>query len=268
MALAVLCIVLAWELYERSQVQHRQRVELQAMRKDLARAEHERERALAKLQVQKDRELGQTISRPGHQVAKDTVTVTDKLQTMGWIQKRHLGLKMAPVGAFDHGALSLQLAVMLGLKPEEYDRLNAAIEKAKRQLDDAAIAAAKTHISADGRRLVVSVPSIARAGDTVYADLLNSMTQILGPKRFRLFNTLAGSSFDNSFDRFGLDPVTYELTLKPSGSAKGTPTYEIRSTATEPDSGGYRWGVRSETLAGLEKDAPVLAHFLPPNWGK
>lgn len=260
-ALAALVAILGWKLDQANAALRVKNAEIQSMRMQVARAEHTKERVLAKFQGRDDwQPAGPAPPRP-----VQASSARSKLQTWSWLHDRHLFLHVVPIDHLGgHLGLDPKLAVMLGLTPAEFDHLNAAIQKTERKFAELAIQKAVSHVSANGKTLTVAVPPLARAGDALYANLLNTFENVLGPQRFQLFNAVAGDSFDNSFGGFGVDPVTYVLTLQPTGNDGGTPRYSVTRSFTQTGQNGVGWSRGSYSRKNLEENFPVLAHFLPP----
>ena len=169
---------------------------------------------------------------------------------------------------FSGDSFSHEVAILLGLTPTEFDHIDAAIQQTKQRLNDLALNAATAHVSADGKTLIVTVPPLPNEGDSLYANLLNTITQVLGPERFQLFNEITGDTFDSHFDRFGLNPVTYELTLQPADVVGGTPRYFYRRSYTDANGKSTGWSSATVSRSSLENSYPVLAHFFPSDFGK
>ena len=183
-------------------------------------------------------------------------------QTYGWIKQGGTTLQMSP---FSADGLNIELALVLGLTKEETNRLNAAVAEAKRRLEDASLRAAKGQLSADGQTLVVSVPPLPEEGGAAYAQLLDVFRRTLGEERFRLFSELTGDQLDRSFDRFGLNPVTYELTLKSANQSGENPAYPFKRYFNDAaTTGSTGWSGGAISRADIEKTYPVLARYLPP----
>ena len=261
LALILIIAVQGWRLHQTSATLLQKDGEIQSLRAEVARAAKTRESARASLQAAESvRSSGAGAAVPG-----SDFTVRSPMETLEWLKARNQHLLMVPFhpinGAY---GFDTQMAIMLGLKPDEYDRLNAAIRQTQQQLNDLAIQAATAHLSPDGKTLQVTVPSLAAGGDALYSSLLNTFAQVLGPDRFQVFNALAGDTFDTSFDRFGLNPTSYVLTLQPLAPAAGPPLYQVTRNYTDATGKSRGWSNSTYRLPDLQKDLPVLAHFLPP----
>jgi hypothetical protein len=82
-----------------------------------------------------------------------------------------------------------------------------------------------------------------------------------------MFNELSGEQFDQEFDRFGLNAVTYQLNLQPTSNTTGTAAYSYRYTSAAADANETTWNSGTMTRADIEERNPVLAHFLPAGFG-
>ena len=159
-----------------------------------------------------------------------------------------------------------ELVLLLGVTPAELEQLDVATKNTKKSLDDLAIHAASRRVSDDGKTLIVTVPSLSAESGALYTNLISTVKQVLGPERYQLFDDLSGEIFDRSFDQFGLNPLTYELTLKPVSTAGGVATYSFkRSYVDAANSGNFGWS--SGTTSSAYPD-PFLMHFLPTDGGK
>ena len=185
--------------------------------------------------------------------------------------KRNGGNYFLGYGQFFNANFDYNLAFILGLTPGEIDQLNAALARTKRDLDDLALRNATAQTSADGKTLIVTVPSAPTESSRIYDELLAALSNVLGPERLQLFKEISGDGFDHSFDQFGLNPVRYELTLQPTTFPDGTQVYPYASAflvagaTTGSISGSEQSFLRAD---GIKKSHPVLAHFLPPDFGK
>lgn len=263
-ALVAVIAVLGWELHQASVAFSSKDAEVRFLRSQLTLAEQARTRVLAKLQTRHIPRTAKAVAATALPVR--TSAAQTEIETWQWLKGRHLSLHISPIGHFDgRPEIDSNLALMLGLTPGEFDRLNAAIQKTYRKFDELAIQRATSRVSADGKTLTVSVPSLAQQGNSLYTGLLQTFENVLGPQRFQLFNAVAGDAFDNSFNSFGVDPVTYVLTLQPAGNGGGTPQYSVTSSYRQASPSGVGWRSGSLSLASLDKEYPVLAHFLPPN---
>ena len=195
---------------------------------------------------------------------RDGASMRNRMETLAEMKRRNVHLLVAPFGG---GSLSLELAVMLGLSAAEIDQINVTYRMTKQRLSDQAIGAATSALSPDGTTLTVTVPPLPTNTDSSYSDLLNQVRQVRGPERFELFNELAGEQFDKEFDRFGLNAVTYQLSLQPTSNATGTAAYSYRYTSAAADAKETNWNSGTITRADIEENNPVLAHFLPAGVG-
>ena len=190
----------------------------------------------------------------------------NRAETYAWLRHRNIRFHMT---AFEGDSLNSELAVMLGLTQEEFDHINAAVQQTKQQLADLAVHAATGRVTADGKTLIVSVPPLSTGSDSIYNNLLKTITQALGPERYQLFSELTEDGFERNFDCFGLNPVNYELTLQPTSTVGDVPFYAYKRSYTYVD-GSMISGSDSGTVSrsDLEKIFPALARFLPPDLGK
>lgn len=263
-ALTVLSAVLVWTLHERSVLARRQDAQIQSLRRELVRTRHDGERAAARLKLRE--RMGPSATQAA--ATAGDVAARKEIQTLEWLRSRdpRNGPPSVSLTGAD-GALNKQLAVMLGLGPEDYGRLNAAIARTKERLDELAIQAARPRLSADRQTFVLNIPPHPQTSDPVYADLVDTFAQVLGPDRFKLFNAVSGDAFDGSFNRFGLDPVTYELTLQPELS-DSTPRFKVIQSFAGADGQHSVRTTGSYSIETIKRTYPVLAHFLPPSLGK
>lgn len=208
--------------------------------------------------------------RPDNQAASaerpGEVYLRNRRETLAWMKRRNTYLSTMP---FNPYGLDLSLALMLGLAPAEIEELNTAYQETKKNLDNLAVGAATGQVSADGRKLVVAVPSLTAGSAPLYTNLLETIKRVLGPDRYPLFNEIAGEGFDVLFDRFGLNPVTYELTLQPESKAGNPPSYLLNISSNDAvHRGGRTWSSNPTTREDLGKNFPAVAHFFTPDLGK
>ncbi len=267
LALSILGATLVWKQYNTSTALRQRERELQHLRAAAAReADTDTKGRVNADPSAKERLRSLKSEAPSSARAS---AARFQVDTLKWIKLRRMGPLTVPFLPIDAGnTFSLQLAIMLGLTEDEYDRLNAAIQETKLRCDDLAIQSATSHLSKDGKTLEVTVPSLAAGGDTLYSGLLDEFTQVLGPERYQLFNALAGDAFDASFDRFGLNSVTYRLTVQSPEQDDAPSKYSV--TRNYIDANGKNGGANTGTFSSsdLKKIYPVLAHFLRPDLGK
>ena len=77
--------------------------------------------------------------------------------------------------------------LMLDLSDEEVIELEDALAVAQMRFREIKNQAATGNLSADGKTLVVTVPTMPVAGGMLYDALLDSFASVMGPDRFALF---------------------------------------------------------------------------------
>ena len=256
-ALVILSAILGWRLQRATAALISKDGAILLLRAEVARTNDLQERTLAKLRA---REAVGSSRQEAAAAARDSAARVQR-ETLDWIKRRGISLQVAPFNPVEI-KLDLQLAILLGMTPSEYDRLNEALQQTKQHYDELAVHAAANHVGADGKTLEVTVPSLGADGDSLYTSLLNTFREVLGPERFQVFNAVAGEGFDTSFDRFGLDPVRYVLTLQPADQARNAPRYSVTRYVTDANGTSSSWSSGTYTRSDLEKGYPVLAHFL------
>jgi hypothetical protein len=205
-----------------------------------------------------------SVTRPAEvPLPKDPVLA--RLETIAWLKQNGI---LPYVVIFNSDSLHPLFARMFGLSPAETDQLSTAIKSAKRNLDDIAMKAATAKTAPDGSTVVVTVEGSSVEGGAVYAKLLNTFTNVLGPERYAQFSALAGETFERGFDRFGLNTVKYEITVEPAESNHPGPIYLIKSSHVDAEGNGSASGVSIFPAADAAKMFPVIARFLPPASGK
>jgi hypothetical protein len=162
----------------------------------------------------------------------------DHLKTLADLQKRKLMDISRTMPLLDKkGSLSPAFIELFALTPSEQENLKKAINLARQQVDNLAIANSTVSRTDDGG-VVVAVKA-STAGISIGDQLMDSIAAILGPDRNPSFLTLGASQIENSLDNFGAEDHTITLTPKPPGSK--TPGYVLRD---ENDTAG---GVSSDT---------------------
>jgi len=186
------------------------------------------------------------------------------VEILAWLEEHDFHLAVHP---FNADAFDPKLAALLDLSPAEVDQINGALRQTKQRLDELAIQTATSKVSPDGKLLTVMVSPLPAQGDALYANLLGTIKKVLGPDRFQLFDQIAGAGFDGAFDRYGLNPVTYELSLEPSDTQVGGPVYNYKRYFVGADGKSSGWGSGVLSRSAIEATFPVLAHFLPADFG-
>ncbi len=154
---------------------------------------------------------------------------------------------------------------ILNLTEAEKTRIISAAYESKAQLDRARAASAKAHLSPDGASLLVDLPALdPGTSGAIYDQFVGTLGATLGPDRLELFNEVAGENFEQSFDRFGLNPIRYELTLQPiypEGSQQ--PIVEFKRHYVDATGNSTGWTTSQLSLADLDRSDPILAQHLP-----
>ena len=179
------------------------------------------------------------------------------------MKTRHIFFQIQPVLG---DALNTDVVEVLDLTLVEKELLDSAFKQAKQHLDELREHAASRQVTADGKKLIVTVAPIPTEGSAVYSNLVTTLKQVLGPERYQLFNDVTGDSFDRSFESFGLNTVSYELSLEPISQPGSAPNYAFKQSFKAADgSGSSGWSNGTMDRSSLEKSFPVLAHFFTPD---
>lgn len=169
------------------------------------------------------------------------------------------------VGPYVQDRISPTFLLMFDLTKDEVDRLESAASNASERYQEMQSRVAAGEMNADGSKLIVNVPPTPEAGGILYDDLLATFADVLGPDRFELFNVLSRQSFDQRYDRFGLNTVTYELDLTPIGGYTGQrDIYKLVHSYVAPDGQTKGHGTSQSNLKGLLQSHPLLTRFIPP----
>ncbi|MEN9401925.1 MAG: hypothetical protein RL091_628 [Verrucomicrobiota bacterium] len=208
----------------------------------------------------------------GLRVPTTTLTATEAPNSDPRISRRTQAIReLTQVGfimycpAFSGDSFSPQLTQLLNLTVDESSRLALAAQEAKRDLDAARLARAISHASDDGKTLIVEVPSLdVSTSRAIYDRLLNTVSATLGAERVELFSELTGESFEAGFEQFGLLGLRYEFSLTPSFAAEGLGAhYDIQQHRLTPMGGTLASTSGRVTVSFIEKNVPILAHFIP-----
>lgn len=184
------------------------------------------------------------------------------LRTYSWIRKQ--GTHISGFDPFPFAKFDFSLAIMLGLSSDEVDRLNQAIKFSKQQISEIQIRTATSSMDADGKTLSIKIPPLQADSASIYAELLAKFKQTLGPERYQMFNEMSGDSFDRSFDRFGLNPLTYEVNLKGEVRPDGSTVYPYKISGNDVGSPGSSYSQSgSSTMKDLQETYPIFLRFLP-----
>jgi hypothetical protein len=175
-----------------------------------------------------------------------------------------LGLN-SQIAAFSGDKFSPQLGKALSLTPDESSRLALAAQEAKRAIDAARLARASSRVSEDGKTLIVESPSVdVAASRAIYDRLLDTVKSTLDRERFELFNELTGDSFDRGFEQFGLQSYRYEMELTPILIPERAGDHlNFKRHILNYNGVSVGWSGSRLNYPGIEKHAPVLAHFIP-----
>jgi hypothetical protein len=196
--------------------------------------------------------------------SKNDTDLHTRAATFAWLKNRNPWF--TGMSCFVGDSLSPDVPAILGLTPAETEQLNAATKQTKHRLDELEIKIATAHLSPNGETLFVDVPSLSDEGSSLYADLFNTFSKVLGPERLKFFNEINGEGFDRNFDRFGLNAVTYEVPLEPTHDGDRL-LYLCRRYYIDAEYGdGLTVG--SKSRADIAIAYPVLAHFLTLQLGK
>jgi hypothetical protein len=185
-----------------------------------------------------------------------------RLDTLRWLKQAGAPIHFR---AFAKDGFLPALLKIVGLTPDETARLENAAFAAKRKIIEARMSRAKPSMSDDGKTLIVEVPPIdATTSRAIYENLLDTVKSTLGAERYSVFTELTGESFELGFDQFGLNSLRYELALEArSVSAEGTAYYEYKRHFLDPSGASKGWGGSILSVAQLEKEDPILGHFIP-----
>jgi hypothetical protein len=214
--------------------------------------------ALASIQKTSVEPIKRAMPAPGSSDALNA----NRAETIAWLKRRHSLFQMS---AFMGDSFNVELAVVLGLNSAEIEQIDMAVQQVKKRLDELEVHAATGQVSADGKTLTVSIPSLTNEGGALYADLLNKFSQVMGPERFQLFNEITGDSFDRNFDRFDLNAVTYELALDPTNTIGNKTLYSFKRYTSDGADKSTSWSGGTLDRESLQKTYPALGHFFTPD---
>lgn len=200
---------------------------------------------------------------PGPVEVDRAATPDNRIETLRWLRQSGVPVNLR---AFSGDKFTPALGKILGLTSDETNRLNGAALEAKHALDAVRLGRASSHPSEDGRTLVVESPAIDPATSrALYEGLLGTLKTTLGPERYGLFNELTGDSFEAGFDQFGLNSLRYEIVLQSKPPPAGNlPYLEYKRHYVDPTGASQGWSDSTVSIAHIEKNDPILAHFIPP----
>lgn len=170
----------------------------------------------------------------------------------------------AQVPAFFDSKINPTLARLLELNANEAARLTNAYAAARREIDNARAAGGRSYRTEDGTKLLVDVPILDPAlSGRIYDRFIDELDATIGSERLAILRQLSGENVERSLDRFGLNPVRYELNLKPVAQHQNEGFYNY--TRHHIDATGMSTGSTEGrlTLAQIQQEEPVLAKFLP-----
>ena len=189
----------------------------------------------------------------------------ERMDALGWLASSGEPVQMR---LFSASEVNPVLARLLELNEYATTRLAKAYAQARSDIDATRAAQAKATRSADGTQLVVEAPGLdPTASGQIYDRFASELSSTLGPERQAMLHKLSGESIEQSLDGFGLNPVRYELTLKPVPGYRGVPMYDYKRHHLNAAGETYiTTGVRL-SLDDIRKHDPVLAPFVPPSPG-
>lgn len=204
-----------------------------------------------------------TVNAPvaGASVAARNELYRNRAETVRWLRRSGAHTLFQVLA---HDGFSPAFAKVLELAPDEMARLNGVVLGTKRELDTARLALATSRTSEDGKTLIVDVPAVdVPTSRAAYDRLLETLRSTLGPERYDVFSELGGEVFERGFDQYGLNNVRYELVLQPVFSVGSTaPHYEYKRHHLDAMGAGKGWNGNTVSMADIEKNDPILAHFL------
>ena len=188
--------------------------------------------------------------------------VPSHLEAVRWLKKAGFVLNIQPM---TEDRLAPQVIRLMNLTPAEATALAAMSRDTRQEIDAARLAGATSHISDDGRILVVDVPAIAAAASSALHDrYIGSLKVTLGHERFALLNELMVEGFEQAYGRFGLDAVRYEINRTPVVHVPDEPPYvEYKFYRFDAHGDSHGWSSRRVNFPQIEDSDPILAAFFP-----
>jgi len=156
----------------------------------------------------------------------------DQLRVLTDLQKRKI-VNLSGTMPFitQKGALSSAFIELFALTPEEQSTLQKAVDSARQQMGELAIA--NSTVSRDNNGGVVIHVKPFAEGVSVDDHLMDAFTETLGPDRNPSFLALGADQVERSLDSFGAEERTIILTPNPSGEKAG---YVVQDVVHTPSS--------------------------------
>jgi hypothetical protein len=159
----------------------------------------------------------------------------------------------------EDGRLSPDFAAVFALNEHEAHRIQAALDRARRDEHQLEKDNAQAIVDVDGT-IHIAVQAFPNDGGACFDTLALDIASILGPNRNSAFQALLGEKFEGAFSRFGAQSRQVQIKFEPSMNA-----YEIRDTRTTVDGSATSTGT-AKTINELNKWlGPLSAINIPPS---
>jgi hypothetical protein len=193
--------------------------------------------------------------------ARSNDPISARLKTLEWLLAKKL---IGGIPITDHsGDISPQFIDAYGLTPTQAERLRQDLAQTKTELSALATKSATADFNHEAKLLTVSIPSATpEQSGPFYDRLLDSFRTVLGPERFAQFNTLSGERFERTFNHFGLNPISYEISLTPKLMRDGVAQFDYKRSYADADGSSSGTTSGTVTLETLIKKEPAIARFI------
>ena len=165
--------------------------------------------------------------------------------------------------------LSEDFASLFALTPSERDTLQLALNNARKQIGELAVANASVSRTADGR-VVIDVKPFEQGAD-IYDKLLDVFAQTLGPERNSAFLALGTSEIESEFHQFGGERRILTLVRNPTipnnipPSPPGASVLAVEDSRQSPNLRGNQTHYFASRWAFDERFGPI-AKLVPPDF--
>ena len=186
----------------------------------------------------------------------------ERLHAIRLLKAVGLPVKVFPILAEEP---SREIIALLQLSELEIKQLTNLHRATRQAIARERMAAATSRVGDDGK-IIVDAPGLAAAASAEYFDrCTRRYRELLGADRFALFNEVAGEQFERSFERFGLDALSFHFSPRLRQVTEGAPAV-VEFTRYWFDASGNGTGTSSNMLppAALLRQHPELERMLPP----
>lgn len=200
------------------------------------------------------------------QNSTDAVVHRERMDALRWIAASGVPMQMR---TFSGSEINPMLVRLLGLNESESARLKKAYAQAQSEIDAIRSAQAKPTRSPDGARLLIEAPGLDPvASGRIYDRFSAEFKSTLGPDRTAMFEQISGAEgYEQALDRFGLNPVRYELELRPVATSGEAAIYEYKRHHLNPMGASLSATSVRLSLTDIRKRDPLLSAFIPPSPG-